>query len=332
MDVQKRKIIVLSAIRNEKWIIEPFLKVVSGFADHVIILDQTDDKKSIKQIEYPENVIYIKNDHDELDEFYRQSILIKEARKIEKDAILISLDADEFFSEDFFKKEFQNKLHQLTPGYGMRFKMLNVINDFTQAWSVSMNPIIYADDGAEFTHQKKIHNFRLPIKLNRLILENDIFIYHFQFLDWKRMTSKHRWYQIIEKLEYKNKSPIEIYRIYNHMNCIPNKILIDLDVSDFTNYFDKTINLKKEINYKESDFYWWDEKVKYLIQQNGVKEFKKLDIWDNKILQDMKPKQSIIDKLIIKYLRKSQKYLYPTKTNLNRLIIRSLDKIIGQLW
>jgi glycosyltransferase involved in cell wall biosynthesis len=62
------KIVVLTPIKNEEWILERFLSVTSQFADLIIIADQnsTDSSRNICQ-KYPK-VKLIENKSDQYDE------------------------------------------------------------------------------------------------------------------------------------------------------------------------------------------------------------------------------------------------------------------------
>ena len=328
----KRKIIVLSAIRNEDWILQPFLKATSLFADSIILFDQSQTSEVSKLVRIFPKIIYIRNETKELDENYRQEVLISAARSISSNAILIALDVDEFFTEKFFHREFQNKLHALTPGYGINFNMLNIFNDFQQAWEVKMNPIIYADNGAPFVHKKIIHNYRLPFEDKKILREEEVKVYHFQFLDWERMKSKHRWYQVMERILYEEKSAIEIFRLYNHMNSIPKRKKKNIARKDFTHYGNNQIDLTREVDYQTKSAYWWDAEVIKMFNNHRDVNFQKLDIWERNEFAGFKQKSKFIDKLVFSYLRKTQKLIHPSAFNILRYIVRLIDRIIGVFW
>ncbi len=327
--MKKRKIIVLSSIRNEDWIIEPFLRTVTTFADDVVILDQSDENNEIKLKSIFPKLIYLRNTTKSLNEQYRQEKLIKEARRISNNAILIMLDADEFFNEKFYSYKFQARLQELEPGYGMRFKMLNVYSNFEKAWQVQMNPIIYVDDGAPFVYNRKIHNYRLPFQSNRIKEVSDVAVYHFQFLDWARMLSKHRWYQAVEKIYDPNKANIEIYRLYNHMHIIPSRSVILMDKSDFKSYSPRRIDLTREIDYSSKESYWWDEEVLNLIRSNKQINFNYLEAFDSMVSKISTPKLNLRERQIRYYLAFTHRFTYPGRFNVLRYFIRLIDKILG---
>ncbi|MFX4883847.1 glycosyltransferase family 2 protein, partial [Acinetobacter baumannii] len=76
----QRKIIVLTPIKNEAWILKTFLEVTSFFADHIIIADQgsTDESRDIA-LSF-EKVILIPNNDTRFNEVTRQQLLINYCR------------------------------------------------------------------------------------------------------------------------------------------------------------------------------------------------------------------------------------------------------------
>ncbi|MGB8077207.1 MAG: glycosyltransferase family 2 protein, partial [Gallionella sp.] len=101
MTFAKPKIICLTPVRNESWILEKFLKAASLWADHIIIADQFSDDDSREIAGRFDKVILIRNPSAEFNEPERQRLLIEAARKIEGPRLLITLDADEFLTANF---------------------------------------------------------------------------------------------------------------------------------------------------------------------------------------------------------------------------------------
>jgi Glycosyltransferases involved in cell wall biogenesis len=99
----KRKVICLTPVKNESWILERFLKCTSLWADHIIIADQNSDDGSEEIAKSFQKVIYVKNSASQFNEPERQKLLINEARKISGEKVLVALDADEALTGNFFK-------------------------------------------------------------------------------------------------------------------------------------------------------------------------------------------------------------------------------------
>ena len=77
-----RKIVVVTPVKNEEWLLERFLAVTSRFADHIIVADQqsTDASRSICA-RFPK-VHLVSNDSLAYDEAHRQKLLLTEARRL----------------------------------------------------------------------------------------------------------------------------------------------------------------------------------------------------------------------------------------------------------
>src|SRR2546425_10654486 len=76
------RVVVVTPVRNEAWILERFLSVTSRFADHIIVADQrsSDDSRAICS-RYPK-VTVIDNPTDEFNERDRQLLLLRQARAL----------------------------------------------------------------------------------------------------------------------------------------------------------------------------------------------------------------------------------------------------------
>ena len=98
----KPKIICLTPVKNESWILDIFLKSTSLWADYIIIADQFSTDNSRDIVRKYSKAILVENNNSAYDEAYRQRLLINEARKIEGKKLFITLDADEIFTPDLF--------------------------------------------------------------------------------------------------------------------------------------------------------------------------------------------------------------------------------------
>lgn len=326
----KPTIICLTPVRNEAWILDRFLQTTSLWADYIIIADQmsTDGSREIA-LKYPK-VILVDNLSKEYDEQARQKLLISEARKIEGPRLLITLDADEIFTPNVLESDEWEAMLQSEPGTIFKFQWANICPDFKNFWYGYYFPWGYMDDGHEHTENNKIHSGRVPLPQNHPVVQiNDIKVMHFQFTDWKRMESKHRWYQCMEVINYPEKSAIEIYRQYHHMDTIDEKALINIPEAWFRTYCELDIQL----NYTaEQEKIWYDEQILNLIIQFKSEKFRKLVIWDIDWVEKGKQwgkhnsksfadPRNTVDKLIHFWLKYSQ-------NKLNRLKYRRIERMI----
>src|SRR5438034_4612080 len=93
------RVVVVTPVRNEAWILERFLSVTSRFADHIIVADQrsSDGSRAICS-RYP-NVTVIDNPTDEFNERDRQLLLLRQARAlVPPPRVILALDADEILA------------------------------------------------------------------------------------------------------------------------------------------------------------------------------------------------------------------------------------------
>jgi hypothetical protein len=335
LNIPKTKIICLTPIKNEAWILDRFLTAASLWADHIIIADQmsTDGSRVIAK-KYPK-VILIDNPSDTFNEPERQKMLIHEARKIQGPRLLITLDADEMFTPNILTSlEWKNVLNA-EPGTIFKFQWANFCPDLKNMWFGLYFPWGYMDDGQEHSDNNKIHTFRIPLPIDNPIVKiNEIKVIHLQYTNWERMQSKHRWYQCYEKIHCPEKSAVDIFRMYHHMYAIPPNQIIPIPAEWIQEHNKRGIDIT--IVHRETKL-WWDELVLNYIEQNGAAFFKKINIWDTNWKekaklwgrQNMNPfsdPRNIMDKLI-------QLWLIKTQNKYPRRVFKFIDnKIIRTFW
>ncbi len=327
---EKPTVICLTPVRNEAWILGRFLKAASLWADHIIIADQmsTDGSREIAK-SYPK-VRLIDNLSDAYDEQARQKLLIDEARKIDGSRLLITLDADEIFTPNVLTSTEWPTILTSQPGTIFKFQWANLRPDMKNMWLASYFPWGYMDDGCEHTSNDKIHSGRIPLPLGHdSITLNQIKVIHFQYNDWERMQSKHRWYQCFETIQFPNKKAIDIFRMYHHMYAISQDQIVPIPLEWINGYnqlgIDITSVCNKAIN-------WFDEKTIEMIGQYGATKFRKINIWDvdwvmksnhyEKMNSEaLKDPRSKFDRIILKWLIKTQKVQH-------NFVIRYTDKVL----
>ncbi len=312
----KPTIICLTPVKNEAWVLDIFLKSTSLWADYIIIADQmsTDGSREIA-LKYPK-VILIDNKSESFNEPERQKLLINEARKISGKRLLITLDADEIFSPEFLtSKEWDNML-MAKSGTIFRFQWANFLPDLQKMWYGYYFPWGYMDDGAEHTSQNQIHSARIPLPNNHTVVDiQDFKVIHLQYTDWSRMASKHRYYQCMEVINYPDKSGVDIYRQYHHMIAVKDNDKIEIPKKWFHLYQELGIDFNKLSFSKE---YWFDKAVLSFFDEFGIHKFSKVDIWNTdwrtkakyynrKPFEKYKDPRNIIEKIIIWWLKKTQK-------------------------
>lgn len=273
---QKPKIICLTPIKNEEWILDTFLRATSLWADYIIIADQNSEDLSQQIAKKYSKVILISN-NNEFNEVKRQQLLINTARTIKGPKILISLDVDEFLSANFQKE--WNQILKLPPATVINFKWANIgPNPLLYSLSKQYMPLALVDDNSIFKG-KYIHGNRIPLpKKSRNFLAQDIKVMHFQYLNWERMESKQRWYQCLERIRYPQKSFLEIYFRYHHMYTIKKKNLKTIPSSWIKRYQKAKIDFQL-LKIKPQKIYWWDKEVLNFLKKYGARYFAKENIW-----------------------------------------------------
>lgn len=325
------KIICLTPVKNEEWILETFLRCASVWADHIIVADQgsTDRSREIARA-FPK-VILIENGSQSFNESARQKLLIGAAREIEcQKRILIALDADEILAGDLGALR-SKALLELSPGTSLSFRWNNLMNEGANYWT-SPRPMLfgYIDDGVEHTGVV-IHSRRIPpVKGSPVFHVEACPIFHLHLIDGNRMRSKRRWYHCFESLQFPGKSPIDIYRRYHHMDVIRPGQMKALDPAEVSVYLNKGIEPFRHV--KES-VYWWDIEVAAWLRAYGEKSFRTLDIWDadwgkvgalSAAGAPIRDPRDFLDKALLSYLRATQRY-YTTR------MISGVDRLLKKL-
>jgi len=278
MPSARTKIICLTPIRNEGWVLDSFLRAAEMWADHIILADQRSTDDSATVATRFRKVRLITNDSGAFDENVRQRLLLAAAREIEGPKLLVALDADEFLTPTWHHApEWQSAL-RAAPGTVFSFDWVNVLPGTTRAYIPAEKvPFAFCDDGSDH-HGGPIHARRIPVPPSAPIRAmRDVKVLHLQFTDWQRMKSKQRWYQCWEWLHNPGKRPIQLYRQYHRMDAFPEDEVHAMDPAWLERYADWGIPLGATASRPP---YWWDEEVLGWIIKHGTEMFRRLDIWD----------------------------------------------------
>lgn len=214
--MEKIKIICLTPVKDESWILDTFLKCASIWSDKIILADQDSKDDTLKIAEKYPKVKIIKNTSKLFEESERWKILIEEARKLPGKKLLVDLDADEIIVPDFRRTDKWKKILGSDPGTLFYFESLHILPDFRHYKIVRpVIPMMFIDNNEKFSG-KTIHSPRLPItKELRRIFCKQIKIMHLTLIDPERFKSKIRWYQCWEKING-SLTKSQIYRKYNN--------------------------------------------------------------------------------------------------------------------
>ena len=321
----ERKLVVLTPVKNEAWILPLFCASTSLWADHIIVADQQSTDGSREIVSKFPKVTLITNDSPDLDENYRDALLVNKARElVGTNGILFRIDADEIFTPNYDSKDWVD-IKQSKEGTVWLFPWLQIYPGFNSFWNFGANYGAFVDDGREFVPHGVIHarDMFWVVSQDELKTALNIGLLHFQFVDWRRMQSKHRYYQCFEHITFPTKSAIEIFRKYHWMydSDLP---LEDIPSCWIEDYKKLGIDIIKNVSF-END-YWWDKKINEYFDKYTYKHFRYYETFKPGKLLFAKGKNPC-DKLLMAYLE-TTKYIYNRKKGLSQRIVHKIDRIL----
>lgn len=329
MQDSNRKIIVITPIKNESWILTEFLSATSLYADHIIVSDHSSTDDSVQIAESFPKAIVIKTKFEKFAESERRDELLIAARNHGANNLILSLDADEFLTPELVTPKHLEYLKNQPIGTRLHVPLWNVRPGFKKYWSPGLTPIGFIDDGSNHPGKDAIHFPRIPQKSGAPSLElSQGGLLHLQFIQWDRMTSKHRWYRVWETINFPKKSAVEIFRRYDHMNILPKSAFLDLDHRHIALYKEKGVDLE---SLEHADkLFWWDAEVEKLVAKHGIKLFRYLDL---KGLVTIAPMRISISVVIFRmYLFITSPLHRHSYLFLLRLALIVLDKAFGRFF
>jgi glycosyltransferase involved in cell wall biosynthesis len=275
------KIIVITPVKNESWILDKFLSVSSIFADHIIIADQqsTDDSREICK-QYPK-VLLIENRSLKFNEAERQIMLIDAARKLCPDSkrILLALDADEILAANAIGTSDWQLMLDASEGTILYFEKPTFCNGTKEIIRYSEEgwPLGYVDDGKQH-EPRKIHSSRIPTPsdANKLNLKG-IKILHYGLARPNALSSKLRYYSCLECIM--DTQTMSIRRIsYPDQLDFSNEGLFREPINKdwIQKWQDLGINM---LEVKDTRFNWYDQEVLNFFSDHGFAKFHSEDIW-----------------------------------------------------
>ncbi len=278
MENQKPKIVVITPVKNEAWILDRFLSVTSEFADHIIVADQnsTDGSQAIYK-KYPK-VTLIENKSESFNESGRQLLLIQAARDlVPGHKIILALDADEILASNAIHTASWQAMLKAKPGTVLFFEKPDLFVTTHQCLRTGiLTPLGYVDDGAEHRPQK-IHSVRIPMPeyATRLHI-HDIKVIHYGITRLDAHASKLRLYSVIENV-------LEVGHFIGRRSRYPSKpdylSMGKLETAAqewFTGWEERGIDMHTIIKQK---YYHYDFEVLRYFHKYGIQRFWMEDIW-----------------------------------------------------
>jgi glycosyltransferase involved in cell wall biosynthesis len=316
-----RKVIVVTPVRNEEWIISCFLKATLEFADQVILLDHNSTDNTVEIAKTFERVEILKWPDGDFSELERRIFLLHAARMHGKENLIFSLDADEIPVFRSINSKVLHSMKQAESGNHFKFTFANVLPGFTHYWEANSDPMAFIDDGSAFDHDHKIHFPRLPRNVQSTVSEiPEVTIMHMQYLNWSRMQSKHRWYQMWERISFPEKPAIEIYRRYHHMDAIRKERVsrIPKGWEDLNFVGDGAL---RSLGLGSSSF-WWDDECKRMAKEHSADKFRFLKLDEGQASQG----PFSLERVFFDYADKTERFMSLPLWHPIRLMIRLMDK------
>lgn len=269
------KLICLTPVLNEAWILDRFIKCASLWADHIIIADQGSTDGSVDIAKKYDKVIFIDNTSSgDFNEMQMRAPLFEAANKIEGPKIFIGLDADEILTPNFNSSEW-NTVRNAKPGTILSFPIYNLLPN-GKYWNFGDIYCGYVDDGTPYT-TGLVHSPRMILPPGHdVLLCHDICLLHYKFMDMERMKDRNRWYQCFELINKENK-PISIFRRYHHLEAIPTNQHTPWPNWWKEEYQKYGIEITSVLHHSEQR---WNMKILEYFNTYGATYFRHLNIWE----------------------------------------------------
>jgi glycosyltransferase involved in cell wall biosynthesis len=279
------KIICLMPVRNEAWILERTLGVLSTFCDHIITADQhsTDGTRQILE-KFSPQVSVIDNPGNIHSTRIRWRLL-EEARSFEGNNFIFLIDADEIPTANITDADVLNALIRLPPGTALEIPWIQLWRhplrwrDDDSVWSRRWIPVGFRDDRSvkygPVIHPND-HNARLP-ECRHIVRSGTIKLLHYQFVLFERKRSKECWYRASEAMELGDKKHKEINHYYRVARDERDVRLAPIDPQWIAGWQEMGINLE---HFEEQPLYWYDVEVLRWFREKGLAYFAPIDLWD----------------------------------------------------
>ncbi|HTO74177.1 MAG TPA: glycosyltransferase family 2 protein [Gemmatimonadales bacterium] len=273
------RIIVLTPVRNEAWILDRFLAVTSRFADHIVVADQqsTDESRAIAA-RYPK-VTLIDNPSAGFNEAERQLLLLEAARKlVSGPRVLLALDADEILAANGPSTLDWQKMLGAAPGTVLGLERVDLLADERTVMRHGLwTALGYVDDGA--AHQPLlIHSTRIPAAKDAPVLVlPGLKVLHYALVRPSAVAAKSRWYSVLENVLGTCANPFKRRARYHDMMDFAGTARIEpVNSAWFAGWESAGIRMRGD---RDEPFYWYDVEVLRLMAQHGERKFWWDDIW-----------------------------------------------------
>lgn len=214
----KRKIIVVTPIKNEAWILKSFLNSLVNFADLIILGNHNSTDESLMIAKSFSNVIIVDSHTQNFDEATRRNLLLDKAREFGPNNFILALDADEIISQSFLNLDKDDFLSYFLNGERLHIERLNLLPSSFDFWREKIGPIGFIDDGTTLNSKHIIHFARVPEMLaSKKYIDPQLYLIHLQAMNSERFFRKQKWYILWECIYNDKSSLVKIYRRYEYL-------------------------------------------------------------------------------------------------------------------
>jgi glycosyltransferase involved in cell wall biosynthesis len=273
------KIIVITPVKNEAWILDRFLSVTSQFADLIVIADQnsTDGCLDIYP-KYPKVHLVINNNNN-FNEGDRQLLLLETARRLMPDdkRIILALDADEIMAANSITVVGWQTMLDAKPGTVLHFENPDLYITPVQALRRNrLWPLGYVDDGAQH-YPSKIHSIRLPRpSYADYLYLHDVKIMHYSLTRMDAQRAKMPFYTMTENVLKHSHFLARRYKCRLNYDYVRTNTLEPTPQEWFTGWEELGIDMK---TIRSANSFWYDEEALRLFSVHGYKKFWLDNIW-----------------------------------------------------
>jgi len=276
---ERPRVVCVTPVRNEAWILDLFLSAASLWADDIVLSDQHSDDASLAIAARFPKVRLVRHEPVEYDEAtHRRAILAAARRLVPGPKVLVALDADELLAATVLESAAWEAALRSPLGSRIAFDWFNVRPGFERGWVGSHRPFAVVDDGAEYKSSNVFHAARLAWHDDAAVVSiPNVPVLHYQYVDWARMRSKQRWYLCSERVASPGASAVQLFRKYHHMDAVPPSALRPLDPAWLSGYSRRGVDPRAVV---VEPTYRWDAHVLDLFDAHGARRFAREWIWD----------------------------------------------------
>lgn len=276
------KTVILMPVKNEAWILPTTLEAANLVADHILVADQQSSDGTLELLKANPKVDIIQNTRTGHSNEVRWDLLDEARKRYGSGNLLLNIDADEMIPPSMFASLKEKIMEHVLPGrawisspWVQIWRSVNTFRNDNSVWSPRTNkkPFAVVDDGKIDYVRKYIindHTSRVPGSSNTPIMETNVPLLHFQFVNWQRTQEKQSWYRCKELLAGGVPAAInQKYRVTKdeqgiQYTLVPKKWYKNIDVPS-------TIELQEDPS-------WYISEMKAMFYEHGKEFFKDLEI------------------------------------------------------